>query len=53
MHNNSEVVRQFIEEVLNQGKVDDLEQFFWENMVERVPFPGQGSGLQGLKDVVV
>jgi steroid delta-isomerase-like uncharacterized protein len=52
MQDNSYVVRQFIEEVLNQGKIDDAGQFFWEDMVEQVPLPGQGPGLEGLKDVL-
>ena len=52
MQSNSNIVRRFIEEVLNQGKVDAAEQFFWEDMVERAPFPGQGPGLEGLKDVL-
>ena len=52
MQSNSNVVRRFIEEVLNQGKVDAARQFFWEDMVEQVPFPGQGPGLGGLKDVL-
>ena len=52
MQSNSDVVRRFIEEVLNQGKVDAAGQFFWEDMVEQVPFPGQGAGLEGLKDVL-
>ncbi|MEO7166927.1 MAG: ester cyclase [Chthoniobacterales bacterium] len=38
--------------VLNQGAIDSSDQFFWENMVERVPMPGQGPGLNGLKDVL-
>ena len=52
MQSNSNVVRQFIEEVLNQGKVDAAGQFFWEDMVEQVPLPGQGPGLEGLKDAL-
>ena len=52
MQSNSNVVRRFIEEVLNQGKVDAAGQFFWEDMVEQVPLPGQGPGLEGLKDVL-
>ena len=52
MQSNGNVVRRFIEEVLNQGEIDAAGQFFWEDMVERVPFPGQGPGLEGLKDVV-
>ena len=52
MQSNSNIVRRFIEEVLNQGKVDAAGQFFWEDMVEQVPLPGQGPGLEGLKDVL-
>jgi len=52
MQSNSSVVRQFIEEVLNQGKIDAAEKFFWEDMVEQVPLPGQGPGLDGLKNVL-
>ncbi|WP_322044699.1 ester cyclase [Paraburkholderia sp. J67] len=48
----SGIVRGFIEEVLNQGRIDAAGQFFWEDMVEQVPFPGQGPGLEGLKEVV-
>ncbi|MCP3707688.1 ester cyclase [Paraburkholderia sp. CNPSo 3274] len=52
MHETSDIVRAFIEEVLNQGQLDAAERFFWEDMVEQVPFPGQGPGIEGLKDVV-
>ncbi|PYE27928.1 steroid delta-isomerase-like uncharacterized protein [Paraburkholderia silvatlantica] len=52
MHESSDIVRAFIEEVLNQGQIDAAGQFFWEDMVEQVPFPGQGPGVEGLKDVV-
>ncbi|MEX3966748.1 ester cyclase [Paraburkholderia sp. EG286B] len=52
MHETRDMVRAFIEEVLNQGQIDAAERFFWEDMVEQVPFPGQGPGIEGLKDVV-
>lgn len=52
MGSNSHVVRQFIEEVLNQGEIDAAGQFFWKDMVEQAPLPGQGPGLEGLKDVL-
>ena len=52
MKKNSEIVRGFIEEVLNEGKVDLAGKYFWEDMVEQVPLPGQGPGLAGLKDVL-
>jgi steroid delta-isomerase-like uncharacterized protein len=52
MQDSGSVVRGFIDEVLNQGRIDSADRFFWDDMVEQVPFPGQGPGLQGLKDVV-
>lgn len=52
MQSNKDIVAQFIEEVLNQGNIDATGQFFWEDMVELVPFPGQGPGVEGLKDVL-
>ncbi|MEM5313002.1 ester cyclase [Paraburkholderia sp. JHI869] len=52
MDKTSGIVRAFIEEVLNQGQLDAADRFFWEDMVEQVPFPGQGPGIEGLKDVV-
>lgn len=52
MRDNSGVVRQFIDEVLNTGNADAAGQFFWDDMVEQVPFPGQGPGLAGLQDLL-
>lgn len=49
---NSAVVNGFIEEGTNLGKIDSIAQFDWEDVVEQVPFPGQGPGLEGLKDVL-
>ncbi len=52
MPGNSATVRQFLEETINQGQIDTAVQYFWEDMVEQVPFPGQGPGVDGLKDVL-
>src|SRR4029077_3507638 len=52
MQDNSAIVRRFIEETINQGQIDSVGQFVWEDVVEQVPFPGQGPGLEGLKDVL-
>ena len=49
---NSAIVRRFVDEVINQGKMGSAEEFVWENVVEQVPLPGQGPGLEGLKDVL-
>ena len=52
MQNNSYLVRRFIQEVLTEGKIDAAGEFFRDDMVEHVPLPGQGPGLDGLKDVL-
>jgi steroid delta-isomerase-like uncharacterized protein len=52
MENNSAIIRRFIEKVLNHGDIEASGEFFWEDMVEQVPLPGQGPGLAGLKDVL-
>ena len=49
---NCNIVRRFIEETINQGQIEYAAQFVWEDVVEQVPFPGQGPGLEGLKDVL-
>ena len=52
MQNNATIVRRFADEVITQGQIDAAGQFVWEDVVEQVPFPGQGPGLDGLKDVL-
>lgn len=52
MQDNSAIVRRFIEETINQGQIDSAGKFVWEDTTEQVPFPGQGPGLEGLKDVL-
>lgn len=49
---NSAIVRSFIEETINQGQIDSASRFVWDDVVEQVPFPGQGPGIEGLKDVL-
>ncbi len=49
---NCSIVRRFIEETINQGQIDAATRFVWEDVVEQVPFPGQGPGAEGLKDVL-
>jgi steroid delta-isomerase-like uncharacterized protein len=49
---NSTIVRHFVEEVITQGQIDRAAEFVWEDVVEQVPLPGQGPGLEGLKDVL-
>jgi steroid delta-isomerase-like uncharacterized protein len=49
---NATIVRRFTEEVITQGDMDAAAQFVWEDVVEQVPLPGQGPGLEGLKDIL-
>jgi hypothetical protein len=50
MKNNANLVREFIDDVLNQGNVEATGKYFHEDVLEQAPFPGQGPGLSGLKD---
>ena len=52
MKDNSTTVRNFIDSVLNKGQIETAGEFFWDDVVEQVPFPGQGPGLAGLKEVL-
>ena len=51
-NDNRSIVRRFIEESINQDCLDRAAQFVWEDVVEQVPLPGQGPGLEGLKDIL-
>ena len=46
------MIAEFIEKVLNEDQIDSTGDYFWEDMVELAPFPGQGPGVEGLKDVL-
>jgi steroid delta-isomerase-like uncharacterized protein len=52
MQTNSEIVRGFIEQALNQGNIEATGDYFRDDVVEQVPFPGQGPGVEGIKDVL-
>ena len=49
---NKQIVAGFIEEVLNRRQLDAAGDYVADDVVEQVPFPGQGPGLAGLKDVL-
>jgi steroid delta-isomerase-like uncharacterized protein len=38
--------------VITRGDMDLASQFVWEDVVEQAPFPGQGPGLEGLKEIL-
>jgi steroid delta-isomerase-like uncharacterized protein len=49
---NSSVVRRFVKEVITEGHLERAHEFVWEDLVEQVPLPGQGPGIEGLKDIL-
>ena len=49
---NAEIVRRFADEVISRGEIDRAGEFAWEDVAEQVPLPGQGPGLDGLKDIL-
>jgi steroid delta-isomerase-like uncharacterized protein len=49
---NKEVIRTFVEEVINKGQLDRANDLVLENFIELDPLPGQQQGRQGLKDVI-
>jgi predicted ester cyclase len=51
-HDNAAIVRGFVDEVITKGNIEAAGEYFWEDMVEQVPMPGQGPGLSGLKDAI-
>jgi steroid delta-isomerase-like uncharacterized protein len=52
MQDNSAIVREFVEECINKGQIESAGKYFWDDMVEQAPFPGQRPGVEGLKDVL-
>jgi steroid delta-isomerase-like uncharacterized protein len=52
MQNPGAIVRRFVDVCLNKGDIESADQFFWDDVVEEVPLPGQRPGLAGLKDVL-
>jgi steroid delta-isomerase-like uncharacterized protein len=52
VQNNAKVVRGFVDEVITRGNIEAAAQYVWEDVVEQVPLPGQGPGLDGLKDII-
>lgn len=49
---NAAIIRSFVDEVITEGKIESAGQYVWEDVVEQVPLPGQGPGLDGLKDIL-
>jgi steroid delta-isomerase-like uncharacterized protein len=49
---NKARVAAFLDRVLSAGDIAATGDYFHVDMVEEVPFPGQGPGLAGLKDTL-
>ena len=49
---NAQIVRDFVDEVITRGNIEAAGQYVWEDVIEQVPLPGQGPGLDGLKDIL-
>ena len=52
MEKKKTIIRHFIDETLNKGDIEAAEKFVAKDVVEQVPFPGQGPGIEGVKDVL-
>ena len=52
MVDNKNVIRKFIQEVLNEGRFEQLDELVVENFVELDPLPGQSQGRDGLREVI-
>jgi steroid delta-isomerase-like uncharacterized protein len=49
---NIAVIKRFLEEVINQGRLEVADEIVEENFVELDPLPGQRQGREGLKEVI-
>lgn len=45
-------IAEFLDRVLSRGEVAAAGEYFHADMVEEVPFPGQGPGLEGLQETL-
>ena len=46
-------IREFMDRVLTRGEINATGDYFHRDVVEEVPFPGQGPGLDGLKATLI
>jgi steroid delta-isomerase-like uncharacterized protein len=49
---NKEVIQAFLEDVLNQGRLERANDLVKENFAELDPLPGQEQGREGLKAII-
>jgi steroid delta-isomerase-like uncharacterized protein len=49
---NKKVIAMFVEDVINQGQLDRINDLVVDDFVELDPLPGQQQGREGLKEVI-
>ena len=49
---NKQTIRDFLDEVINQGKLERADALVKSDFIELDPLPGQQQGREGLKDVI-
>jgi steroid delta-isomerase-like uncharacterized protein len=49
---NRAVIHRFLEEVINEGRLERADEIVAEDFVELDPLPGQRQGREGLKEVI-
>ena len=49
---NKARIAEFFDQVLSSDEISATDEYFHNDMVEEVPFPGQGPGLAGLKETL-
>ena len=50
--NNKAVIRKFLDEVINQNRMDRADDLVVEDFLELDPLPGQRQGRESLKEVL-
>lgn len=51
-NDNKSVIGAFIEDVINQGRLERADDIVIEDFVELDPLPGQAQGREGLKEMI-
>ena len=49
---HKQVIKDFLEEVINQGRLERADDLVKSDFIELDPLPGQQQGREGLKDVI-
>ena len=52
VEDNKALIREIIEEVWNRGNLAAVDRYFAPDYVDHTPFPGQGPGPEGYRQVV-